>query len=319
MPVNERSTIVGIDQPPQRNNWFWSNLLSLVFLGSNDDPGTAGTDYSSFSFIIGDAVTAENLPSLPIPEVRGDKIFVKISEDLYEEQLKLFRTNLIGRLLLRKGSIPLRTDTIKTSLDVLWKPSNSWHLVPLGRGFFDIHFDSEADMKRIWNGGTCVLNNGLSQDYWHPRILMGIANGIGTPLQIDKATKERQFGYYARILVDIDLSKDHPTSLIVERGNHAFLVAIDYETSLDKLKNIHAKERPRSRSRKRGYLSDHLVGDRLPHHQEYRVKVTSVNVPLLDQQGLRNTHGETPLVSHHVEIENRFAICYDPEHIYAFN
>ncbi|KAK9949758.1 hypothetical protein M0R45_005274 [Rubus argutus] len=156
----------------------------------------------SFSSIVGDAVAAEN--PLPIPKVHGDKIFVKISEDLYEEQLKLFRTNLIGRLLLRKGSIPLWTDTIKISLDALWKPSKSWHLVLLGRDFFDIHFDSEADMKRIWNGGTCVLNN-------------GIASGIGTPLQIDKATKERQFGYYACILVDIDLSKNHPTSLMVER------------------------------------------------------------------------------------------------------
>ncbi|KAK9942407.1 hypothetical protein M0R45_008074 [Rubus argutus] len=79
----------------------------------------------SFSSIVGDVVIAENLPSLPIPKVRGDKIVVKISEDLYEEQLKLFRTNLIGRLLLRKGSIPLKIDVIKTSLDVLWKPSKS--------------------------------------------------------------------------------------------------------------------------------------------------------------------------------------------------
>ncbi|KAK9942406.1 hypothetical protein M0R45_008073 [Rubus argutus] len=116
---------------------------------------------------------------------------------------------------------------------------------------------------------------------------------------------------HSLILVDIDLSKDHPTSLMVERGNHAFLVAIDYETSLDKLKNILARERPKSRSYKCGHLSDHPVGDRPPHHQEYRIKATSatsVNVPLLDQQGLRNTHGETPLVSHHVETENRFAI-----------
>lgn len=165
----------------------------------------------SFASIVGDA-------TLPILEVHGDKIFVKISEDLYEEQLKLFRTNLIGRLLLHKGSVPLRTHAIKTSLTALWK---SRRLVPLDKCFFDIHFDSEANMKRIWNGGTCVLANGifrwlqwkpdfksgdafpqvwirisgLRQDYWHPRLLMKINSGIGTLLQIDKATKEHQFNW----------------------------------------------------------------------------------------------------------------------------
>lgn len=44
---------------------------------------------------------------------------------------------------------------------------------------------------------------------------MKIDSGNRTPLQIDKATKERQFGsIYARILVHVDFSKDHPTSLM---------------------------------------------------------------------------------------------------------
>lgn len=123
----------------------------------------------SFPSIVGDA-------TLPIPEVRGDKIFVKISEDLYEEQLKLFHTNLIGRLLLHKESVPLRTHAIKTSLNALRKLSKSWRLVPLGKVFFDIHFDSEVDMKRIWNGGTHVLANGIfCWSEWKPDFKSGDA------------------------------------------------------------------------------------------------------------------------------------------------
>lgn len=85
-------------------------------------------------------------------------------------------------------------------------------------------------------------------------------------------------------------------------------IVIDYETSSDKLKHVHTRERPRSRPRKRG--SDHPKSPYQipPHRQEYMVKTTSINVPLIDQQGHRNAHCETPLVSHHVEIENRFVI-----------
>jgi hypothetical protein len=104
---------------------------------------------------------------------------------------------------------------VKTSLNALWKPSSTWHLVPLGKGFFDIHFSNEEDMRRIKGGGTCVLANGifrlskwkqdfnpgdnspqthaqvwvrfygLSQDYWHPRHLMEIARCVGMPIQLD--------------------------------------------------------------------------------------------------------------------------------------
>ncbi|MCI15801.1 defensin-like protein, partial [Trifolium medium] len=45
------------------------------------------------------------------------------------------------------------------------------------------------------------------QEYWRPRTLFEIAGGVGTPLTLDAATKNRSFGHYARILVDVDLPK----------------------------------------------------------------------------------------------------------------
>ncbi|KAL6212117.1 hypothetical protein ACLB2K_017338 [Fragaria x ananassa] len=70
---------------------------------------------------------------------------------------------------------------------------------------------------------------GLSQDYWHQQHLMEIARGVGTPLQIDKATKDRQFGYFARVLVDVNLADDLPSSVMVERETHCFPIDIVYE------------------------------------------------------------------------------------------
>ncbi|XP_062014371.1 uncharacterized protein LOC133730879 [Rosa rugosa] len=199
------------------------------------------------------------LSQLPAPVVRGDKIYVKINESLYQEQLKNFKTNLIGRLLLRKGSTPLKTTTLKGLLAALWRPSEPLRLVPLGKGYFDIHFATEEDLRRVWGGGTCTLPYGifrltqwkpdfvpgdtlpqthaqvwvrlygLSQDYWHQQHLMEISRGVGTPLHIDKATKERQFVYFARVLVDVDLAGELPSSLMVERETHCFPIEIVYE------------------------------------------------------------------------------------------
>ena len=53
-------------------------------------------------------------------------------------------------------------------------------------------------------------------EYLHPHLLFEIAKGVGTPLHLDKATRDHTYGFYARILVDLDLSIDLPKSIMVE-------------------------------------------------------------------------------------------------------
>jgi len=52
---------------------------------------------------------------------------------------------------------------------------------------------------------------------------------VGTPLDLDVATKNHTFGHYARILVDIDLSKRIFDEILVEREGFSFYVDIAYE------------------------------------------------------------------------------------------
>lgn len=196
---------------------------------------------------------------LPSPTIRGDTICVSVDKDLYQQQVSSCKTNLIGRLLLRKGSQPLKLENLKLYLQNLWVPKSAWKIVPLVRGFYDIHFNDEDDMRRIWSGGTCTLPTGvfrlyqwqpkfnpydpkiqthsqiwikiygLSLEFWHPRILMSVARGIGLPLQIDQATRDKVFGYYARVLVEVDLSGPLPSSIMVELPDDGFMVDIVYE------------------------------------------------------------------------------------------
>jgi hypothetical protein len=62
------------------------------------------------------------------------------------------------------------------------------------------------------------------------QILYAIARGIGIPLVIDEATSSKYFGYYGRILVDLDqLENFSPKLLPVERDGYAFSVDMEYE------------------------------------------------------------------------------------------
>jgi len=58
---------------------------------------------------------------------------------------------------------------------------------------------------------------------------MEIASAVGTPIDIDGPTRNRTFGHYARILVDIDLSKRAYDEILVEREGFAFKVEVQYE------------------------------------------------------------------------------------------
>jgi hypothetical protein len=62
---------------------------------------------------------------------------------------------------------------------------------------------------------------GLAQEYWHPKILFAIASSVGTPICTDQLTNkprfEREFGHFARVLVDMDLKKEPLYRVLVGR------------------------------------------------------------------------------------------------------
>lgn len=50
---------------------------------------------------------------LPLPQQRGDSTVVCIEPDLYKKELESFKTNLIGRIMLKPGSKLMRMDEVK--------------------------------------------------------------------------------------------------------------------------------------------------------------------------------------------------------------
>ncbi|KAK2648453.1 hypothetical protein Ddye_015942 [Dipteronia dyeriana] len=96
----------------------------------------------------------------------------------------------------------------------------------MARGYYVIHSSLKEDMRRIWASGTCTLTSGFFRLFqWKP-YFDPYEPEIQTHVQ---ATRDLTYGYYARILVDLDLSIDLPKSIMVKREIHRFSVDIHYK------------------------------------------------------------------------------------------
>ncbi|KAL6194794.1 hypothetical protein ACLB2K_035870 [Fragaria x ananassa] len=129
----------------------------------------------------------------------------------------------------------------------------------MGKGYYSFTFSSDAARSLVWEKGAIALKPGtlrlmrwtpnfspahqkntnaqvwvnfwdLGLEFWEPRTLFEIANGIGVPVKIDQNTLERKFGLFARVLIDIDLSVDPPCELVVRRKNgESVVIEVGYE------------------------------------------------------------------------------------------
>ncbi|KAF5191655.1 hypothetical protein FRX31_018758 [Thalictrum thalictroides] len=90
--------------------------------------------------------------------------------------------------------------------------------------------DFDPDLQKSTNALLWVKFPKLKQQYWDYELLMSMGKALGSPVGIDRHTLERDFGYYAMVLVDIDLSKTIPSSIHVEEeGGNDFIQEIEIQ------------------------------------------------------------------------------------------
>ena len=56
-----------------------------------------------------------------------------------------------------------------------------------------------------------------------------MARGIEIPLKFDRATLEGDYGHFARMLIDVDLSKPLPDSIMIEVGEDCLFPTLYFE------------------------------------------------------------------------------------------
>ncbi|XP_026417366.1 uncharacterized protein LOC113312848 [Papaver somniferum] len=171
---------------------------------------------------------------------------INFIDDQDNDRYDSWKFSLIGRLDFLR---------IKFSEDAIllrnqWILKGQCHLIPLGKGFFTIKLDNEEDKNYIRTGNWEVLDQilrvrnwipnfrsenqrtskamvwvqipGLSLEYWDEKTLFKISRAIGNPIKVDAATLNYESGYYAKVLIEIDLAKSIPNKLWIVTRYGAF-------------------------------------------------------------------------------------------------
>ncbi|KAF9610052.1 hypothetical protein IFM89_019892 [Coptis chinensis] len=182
-----------------------------------------------------------DVDDLPVPTIKGNMPSIKLPKKAVERGRLYCKYCLVGRLDFNK----IKLDEVRSIASTMWRPQGDWKIIPLGKGFFMIRLTCEMDWKKIWGSGpwrfgdqTLRLSKWspdfdpavhirtkalvwikfpkLRHQYWDYEILMLMGKTVGYPIGVDKHTLERDFGNYASVLVDVDLSKPIPNQIWVE-------------------------------------------------------------------------------------------------------
>jgi len=195
--------------------------------------------------------------SIPTPYKVGHLHAIKINEEIYKKSSLSCENLLLGRFFLSKGSTPPKINSLEANLISTLKIQEGLKISSLGKGFYSLKFSSLKEKAKILSLSSCKFSLGfikfftwkldfipskkfsfthvwvrfvaLPIEYWHPQILSSIASVLGFPINISKLTLEKSFGFYAKVLIEVDLSSPLPSQILIERDKFSFVLNLSYE------------------------------------------------------------------------------------------
>jgi len=134
------------------------SVSAVVQSAATVQPVSAPTQ--SFAAALEGANVTDDRP-LPSPCIKGDSLSIKICQDEYHKGVEECKNALRARLTLSKGDKPYSARDLSNKIGKLWTTTAGWKIVPLGKGYYDFHFDSADNLRKIWAAGTVNLKPGL--------------------------------------------------------------------------------------------------------------------------------------------------------------
>lgn len=189
-----------------------------------------------------------------IHEATSDEVV--IDPVLLESSREKWRSCLLGKFLGR----PPPTHIILRDAKAQWDLSCSLSILEMAGGFFCFRFqdDYHEDFLRVladgpWSLGGRVISlmpwredfhpltekistapvwlrfEALPQEYWHTPILESLANCFGKFLKIDDFTLRNEKARFARVCVEVDLSKPLKAGARIGPAGGLFFQSVAYE------------------------------------------------------------------------------------------
>lgn len=137
------------------------------------------------------------------------------------------------------------------------------------------------NFQRQMNSQVWVRLFELSMEYWEPAFLMGIAGAKGEPLKIDDSLR-KEFGTYARRLVDINFAKPLPEDILIQRVRFEFMTYVGYENLPEFCEHCQAVGHSYSQllndeGRRSGRQEQSHTQERTQQNQEFRRRTNQNN------------------------------------------
>lgn len=227
-------------------------------------------------------------------------VTINIDEEIYQNSLQSCNLCLLGRFSSYNGKSTPKPYALHGLISPLLNIHGGWKPTPPGKGFFALQFSSLEDKFKALSFSAFKLPQGIFRffqwskdfnpskpfpfahvwihirglpwEYWQPSIISFIAKVVGFPIRFAKETLDKSFGIFAKILVEVNLTKKFPSSVLVERNFFCFLVPfVEQLVTLYWFKKISpilvllGLLLPEISITKPSFLVPH-VGPKLPHH-----------------------------------------------------
>ncbi|XP_045798137.1 uncharacterized protein LOC123892394 [Trifolium pratense] len=166
--------------------------------------------------------------------VKGNRLMpmLHVEGKVIEELSIPWKDALVIKLLGKK----LGYNTMKNKLETTWKLVGGIELMDIGNAFYMVKFDGEDDKNKVINGGPWMIyDHYLAVSQWSPTfnaatatidktmvwirvpslnlvyydesLLWALASMVGNPVKVDLHTLRVERGRFARMCVEIDLTK----------------------------------------------------------------------------------------------------------------
>lgn len=179
---------------------------------------------------------------------------VVIETDDISSEIDYWKSTLVGSFV---GVKPTLT-AVKTHVEQLWNHVAKPEVLYYKRGWFYFKFATIEDSHTILHGGPWIMGNSslilkewspdfhdtldsikivpvwiifpdLDPCFWSVRALSKIASAIGKPLYADPYTTDKSRISFARVLIDLDISLDLKTEVVVTTLFRVKKLAVNYE------------------------------------------------------------------------------------------